>query len=559
MCFAVASGIGLAIWIALGLTWTESAERTVIELTRVLGFVGVVLGLGWGFVGREWRLAVVSLTVAAAAVCLIALVSRLVPGMLSSPLESAGLARRLSYPLNYWNSLGCWAAMSFALTLAWSAHAPTWAARGAALASGCLATSVVYLTYSRSAAAGVIIAAVAVLALSPHRWLLAAHIAAAAAATGAIVLAIRSEPAIARGTGGEGAATVALVVVVAMAGCVLVGYATGRAGVERLRTPPRRTRIALVVCLATALLTAAAVGPALANRVWQSFERPTPSLTGDPAQRFSTLGGTRRALWQASLSAFRRDPLSGTGAGTFEFVWNRDPRRSYFVRDAHSLYLESLGEIGLPGALLVVATLGALLVGAFRTVRRATDTLGRGAAAGCFAALLVFCVAAGVDWMWESTAVAAMALAAGSVAAGAGAAPAPPRGVVRRAPLAVGALLVLAVQVPVLGAAVQVRTSQQAAARGDLEEAVGDATNAVHIAPWQASGYVQRALLLERLTLGMRAAADARRATRREPTNWEHWLILGRIEAERGNVNAALAAVRRAADLNPRAPLFATQ
>ena len=50
--------------------------------------------------------------------------------------------------------------------------------------------------------------------------------------------------------------------------------------------------------------------PALANRVWRSFEQPTPAVTGDPAQRFGTLGGTRHELWGAALSAFRRHPLT---------------------------------------------------------------------------------------------------------------------------------------------------------------------------------------------------------------------------------------------------------
>ena len=449
--------------------------------------------------------------------------------------------------------------MTVALTLPWSVHARPWPARGVALAGTCMATSVAYLTYSRSAVAGVVIAAVAVLALSPHRWLLAADVAAVGAGTAAIILAIRSEPAIAHGSSGAGGATVALVAGVAMAACVLVAWATARLRLDRLRTSPSRTRVALGICVAAVLLGAVTVGPALANRAWRSFERPTPALTGDPAQRFATLGGTRRALWGTALAAFGRDPLKGTGAGTFEFVWNRDARRSYFVRDAHSLYIESLGELGLPGALLVVAALGALLAGAVRAALAETDAAGRGAAAGCCAALLVFCVTAGVDWMWESTAVAVMALAAGSVAASASAAPAPRRAIGRRAPLAVGALLLVAVQAPVLGAATQIRASRQAAAAGNFEQALIDATDAVHVAPWQASGYVQRALLLERLGLGTHAAADARRATRREPTNWEHWLILARIEAERGDVRGAVAAVRRSAALNPHAPPFRAQ
>ena len=38
--------------------------------------------------------------------------------------------------------------------------------------------------------------------------------------------------------------------------------------------------------------------------------------------------------------------------------------------------------------------------------------------------------------------------------------------------------------------------------------------------------------------------------------NWQPWLVRGRIEAERGNVAQALADVRRARALNPRAAIF---
>jgi hypothetical protein len=559
MTFSVVGWLGLVGWMAISLLWTESVERTVIELTRVLGLLGVVLAIGWGVRGREWVTVAAGVTAAAVAVCGIALMSRLAPDLLTNPLGSTALMRRLAFPLNYWNALGCWAAMTVGLSLAWSAHAPRWPARGAALAGVCVAASVAYLTYSRSAAAGVLIAVVTVVAVSHHRWLAMVHALFAAAGSAAVILAVRGEPAIARGTGGEGGATVAVVIVLVIAVCPLAALATWRARLADLRTPPQRTRAALVATAVTVLLAAVAVGPALAGRAWHSFERPTPSLTGDPAKRFATLGGTRRALWEAAVRGFEAKPLGGTGAGTFEFVWNRDPNRAYFVRDAHSLYLESLSELGVPGAILLVTALGSLLVGAIVAARRESRPMARGAAAGGAAALLVFCVSAGVDWMWESTAVAALALAAGGLAAAAGGRPTLPRGLGRRAPVAAFAALALVVQLPPLGAALQVRASQRAERAQDVDEAVSAATSAVQIAPWSSSGYIQRALLLERLGLGARAAADAQRAIDRESTNWEHWLVLARIEAERGRISAAIAAVRRAAELNPRAPLFASQ
>jgi hypothetical protein len=548
--------VGLAAWMLIGLAWTESAERTVIEVTRVLGLLGVVLVITLTFTARDWRWAAGAVAVAATALCMVALASRLAPDLLPSPLRSTAFARRLAYPINYWNGLGAWAAMTVGFGLAWSAHAPRWWLRGAALGAMCVAGSVAYLTYSRSAAANVGVAVVLVIVLSRHRWLAAGHALLAAGGTATIIVAIRAHPEIARGTGGLGGETVALVAALVVVNGMLAALLTWRAGIEGLRAPSRVARTAVAVLAAAALLAAVVLGPAAARSAWRSFERPDPALSADPAQRLATLGGTRRFLWDAALRAFERDPLRGTGAGTFEFVENRDEHRTSFVRDAHSLYLESLGELGLPGALLVVVALGGLLVAGLATALRQVDAVGAGAAAGCVTALVVFCITAGVDWMWESTAVAVLALTSGSLLATARAAPARRRPVVRRAVAGIVAFVALVAQVPVLTAAVEIRSSERAIAAGDIRQAVAAATTAVQVAPWGASGYLQRALALERVRLTRPAAADARRAVERESTNWKPWLVLARIEAQRGRVNAAVRAARRAAALNPNSSLF---
>jgi tetratricopeptide (TPR) repeat protein len=53
------------------------------------------------------------------------------------------------------------------------------------------------------------------------------------------------------------------------------------------------------------------------------------------------------------------------------------------------------------------------------------------------------------------------------------------------------------------------------------------------------------------------AAAAASEATEKESTNWRTWLILSRIEAERGRAKASLDAYRSAQQLNPRSFVFA--
>ena len=52
------------------------------------------------------------------------------------------------------------------------------------------------------------------------------------------------------------------------------------------------------------------------------------------------------------------------------------------------------------------------------------------------------------------------------------------------------------------------------------------------------------------------AAADEGRAAAHEPTNYMHWLLLSRIQTERGHYAVALADYQRARRLGRRAAVF---
>jgi O-Antigen ligase/Tetratricopeptide repeat len=549
--------VALAAWTTLGLLWTGSPERTVDEAIRVLGYAGIVVLLGWLFGERDRPLVVGVLTAVGGAVCLLALAARLEPSALSSALARSGYAAsRLDYPFNYWNSLGCWAAMTLALALAASVHAAARWARGAAIAIAAIAPVVAYLTYSRSALVSIGVSSILLIALSSRRWLAAVNALIAMAAAAAIVLAIRAEPEIARGTGTAGRATVLVAIAGAVGLAVLAVTIGSRDRLAWQRIPPRlwwrRVLPVLAACLA---VLAVVFGPSLAARAWDSFKGPETPLAADPAQRLTSLGGTRSAQWDVALSIFADDPMHGIGAGTYEFAWNQDPRRTGHVVDAHSLYLEALAEIGWPGALLVIVALGALLVGAIRAALGSAGPA-RGATAGCAAAFAVYCLTAGVDWMWESTAITVMALALGVVATANPVVRATrPRWPLRTAG-AVIAMLVVLVQLPAMVAGLQIRTSQDSARRGRLVDSVVQASSAAQTEPWGSDGQLQLALALERIGRLRDAATAARDAVAQEPENWELWLVIGRIEAERGHVGAAVRAVARARALNPRSPLF---
>lgn len=555
---AVGALVALAGWTAIGLAWTESAERTVGEVARTLGLAALLLLVVWTFGGRGWAAAVLALTAAAIAVIAVALASRLAPDLVSSPLTTAGLYRRLGYPLNYWNALGVWSTMTVALSLAVSIHAPVRWMRGVALGGACLAIPVAYLTYSRTAAITIALALIGVVALSRRSWQAAANGALAALGGGLVILVIRAHPEIANGRGSAGAEVVAEAVVLVVGLCVLVGISGLTERAAGFRLPHRVATGALAAAAVIGLAGAVAVGPALADRVWTSFEQRNESTAvRDPAERLGNLSGVRRDLWVVGLKAFRDHPLGGTGGGTYEFVWNRDARRDTPVRDAHSLYIETLAERGLPGLLLLVTALVAILVAGLRAALAQRDEARAGMAGGCVVGFAVFCISAGVDWMWELTAVAVLGLACAGLACAAGAGDAPVA--LRRdarAVAAVAALACLLVQLPVLMSASEVRSSRRAIAQGRVDDALAAADTAIGVQPWGASGYLQRALVLERAGALAFAARDAAKATTKEATNWQTWLILGRIEAERGRVKPALRAARRARDLNPRSPLF---
>jgi O-antigen ligase len=79
------------------------------------------------------------------------------------------------------------------------------------------------------------------------------------------------------------------------------------------------------------------------------------------------------------------------------------------VINAHSLYLETLSDLGAVGGLLLALFLGSALVAAFRSRTRPAG-LGRSQTAAAGAAFVVWMVAAGLDWAWQVPAFTGMAI-----------------------------------------------------------------------------------------------------------------------------------------------------
>src|SRR5919202_2443589 len=117
------------------------------------------------------------------------------------------------------------------------------------------------------------------------------------------------------------------------------------------------------------------------------------------------VGENRPHYWHVAWHEVELNPALGSGAGTFERYWLLYRPVGSFARDAHSLNLETLAELGPIGLVLLLAALGLPLL----VLRGRRDPMLATAAAGYVAYL----IHTGVDWDWELPAVKLLGLLCG--------------------------------------------------------------------------------------------------------------------------------------------------
>jgi O-antigen ligase len=130
-------------------------------------------------------------------------------------------------------------------------------------------------------------------------------------------------------------------------------------------------------------------------------------LTASGGSLSRVVGYNRPHYWQVALKEYEQNPALGSGAGTYADYWLRDRPDPSFTRTAHSLYLQSLAELGPLGLALVVTALGLPLL-ALRG--RSGDPVVATAAA----AYAAYGLHAAIDWDWELPAVTLAGLVCGA-------------------------------------------------------------------------------------------------------------------------------------------------
>ncbi|MFL5935507.1 MAG: O-antigen ligase family protein [Gaiellaceae bacterium] len=553
-------------WTALSIAWSHDAEAAYDEFVRVLLYLGV-FALAVAFMAYVSRRHVADgIALAAVAVAVIALTTRFFPSVVSSGSQYRFLPvadTRLSFPVGYWNALAIFVALACPLLLRSATRAASPLARAFAVAPFPLLTVTVYLASSRGGAVTFAVGIVAFLVLARDRLLTLAALAVAGVASAVAVSFVHARSQLvnvptAPAATGQGHAA-AFVVVVCAVGAAGVYVLADRFVLPRRPRSERVDRTLLIGIVAVVVIGVIASNP---KQRFESFKQsPSAGATVQAsdyvtAHLLSGSGNGRWQYWTVAADEFKAHPLVGGGAGSYREWWERDRPVGNFALDAHSLYIETLGELGIVGFALVV---GMLLLGIVAGVRRAWRIPGSGAEAPALAAVVIaLAVALGVDWMWELTAVAVIgfvALAAllerdTSEPAPAISAPLPWRGVA-----AAVALVVVVLQALPYVAQIRLDESQAAVRREDANTAVDRARSAKDLMPWAASPYVQLALVYEQAGQIEAARAAVRDAIDRDSRDWSLWLIRSRLETKAGAIDEALRSLERAQRLNPLAPL----
>jgi hypothetical protein len=525
---------------------------------------------------------IAGLSIAICGIGLVALTSRLIPGSFSSrdlDVFLPAAATRLSFPLGYWNGLAIFLALGVPLLLSIAVASQAPAIRGLALAPIPMIACVIYLASSRGGVVTAVVGGATFLALTERRWAATAAIVTSALGGAVTIALLLQRHELVDGPLGthlverQGRSAAGLIALACAATGVL--YAIGckvLLGRKIRPAPVVGWAIVGVVVIAMAIAVAAA-NPA---QRFQTFKAPPGQLAAIDRGNFvqqhlvSSRGSGRWQFWSAAVEQWRSAPINGRGAGSYGSWWAEHGSIPLFVTNAHSLYLETLGELGLIGLALIVAVVG---LGSYVGVTRALRASGavRVYAAALTGVFLGCATAAGFDWIWELTSVSlvgftALALVTGpatATPAGVSAVDAdrPARRARRRFGLGVAAILiawslVCAQAIPLL-AQREITRSQDAAARGDLAQALKAAESARDIQPWAATPYLQLALVSEQVGALQPARNWIDGAIARDRNDWRLWLVSARIETKLGLVNAAAVSLRRAIELNPRSPLFA--
>lgn len=542
--------VALGIWVALSATWSISSSASIREAERMLVYVAVALAIAVVLRRGDGPGVLAGALLGITTVSSYGLATRLFPDRFDPSIDRFN-ATRLAEPLGYWNAFGLLTALGAILAVGVVAHSrrASFAVCGGAVVP--LFVVALYLSFSRGSWIALFFGLAVAAALDPRRitflWSL---LALAPASAVAVAFASRQDAltrdqVLAADVAREGR-RLAVVLVVLILGSALLAWVAHRVA-EGIPTTPRIRRGASVAlgvgAMAAVVVAIAAVGgPGSAITKLRDRFEAAPAVGPSLNDRLFSISGTGRAeTIRVAWDAGANDPITGTGAGTFEMVWYQHRPSPAVVRDAHSLYLETFSELGVVGLTLIVAALLTPLVAAMRSRHSRYVAPASGA-------YVAWVAASGLDWHWEMVGLTVTALLVGS--AGLVAAE---RGPIRTVPgtarlgLVVATTLLSVFAVWSLVGNQALFAGREALGRKDWSAASDDARRAQALLFWSHEPDFVRGDAAARLGDREGALRAYRDAVATDPRNWVAWLRLAQVArgAERD------AAYDRVRELNP--------
>jgi hypothetical protein len=537
---------GLAVLTLASTLWASDQGEAFDQGVRAAFYLGLFILAACTADRRSRRIWIAGLAIGLTAVALVALFAYFQPGTLNSGRSDIpNAAGRLSYPIGYWNG----AASLFAMTAALLAH---WAVRGRTVPTRATATALipaiglaVWLTDSRGGLAALALGWIALLAFSPDRLrLLKAMVLGAVGGVVLVAIVEQMNPltsgALDPARRADGDWMTLLVVFVSL----LTGaFALLTDDWEPQLQFSRRAKLAAVaVVLIGAVLTVIAAGPS--KRIHEFTAVPAANAQSHDV----TLGSNGRwQFWRSAVHAFESSPAHGVGAGGWEAYWGAHSTFPRFVRNPHSLPLQTAAELGVPGIACLLGLIGVIVLAAWRRLRLPK----RGDAPVLAAVLVAVVVGTAMDWAWQIPGVFIPAI----LCAGLLVASAPPLITGRRtwegvAVLSFAAAAMVASAL-VLGGDIELRRSRAAADDGRLTEAISRARDANSFEPWASEPYLQLTLARESQKRFPLALADLREAIKRDSADWRLSFIEARLLGLNGEPSAARKALVRARSQSP--------
>ncbi|MEP6811360.1 MAG: O-antigen ligase family protein [Actinomycetota bacterium] len=410
---ASASLAAFGVWSLASVGWGGVPDAAWTSFDQAtIGATALLLGSLLAGVGCAWP------TVAGVAAGLTLQAVELLLRLQSSHVPSDWFqGRKVQGPVGYANAQATFLAVGVVLMLWLAADRRLFVRAPAGAACGVLCGTLL-LTQSRGALLALAIGLVVLVALSRDGRTLGLGLA-AALYTGAMWLPLRHVDK-ALVDGGSAARTHAFhhyagwLAAGSLVLCLLAATPPG----------PRLMRRALILAsVAGAIGGGAAVAvlhPAALHSLQRGIKGSISSvdpvhLPGGETRLASVSSTGRREIWSVAASLYEAHPAVGAGAGKFARTWDRKRKENNLsVLQPHSIELETLSELGVPGGVLFTSFVALAFLAVVR--KRSRLSIQSAAAAAAFA---VFLLQASVDWTFSFPALAvAVLLVAGAAAEG---------------------------------------------------------------------------------------------------------------------------------------------